>query len=412
MSKLDIIGLSKLSFANEQPRDGFQIDTDVLREDPDVVLRKHFYKSINDLNTVSDYNNYGVVVYVIETTEPQLSINKIKKSVSGDDSITFIEYLIMPIDKSHASITTFLDTPQDILKSTTLIRCSSDIVNKKLAQGTFVKVQYDNNLRDSATIIQDYGTRSPVAADTAEVASPPSSKPFNGAECSSAAACASTADTVGYSDPNAPAVSSAASVPPEPQFSTPGCATAPKAQYNTGPVPSGYISRYFRLSELKNKKDHGEFTPEVIENLKFLTNECLDKLVDIYGRENINLNSVYRSLSYNKSIGGATKSQHLTGQAADIFIHNLNTRENVIARAIEIMENTDLPIDQFILESYGPNSLWYHISATPNGRCRNDRLNGKMMMGPWTGGKVVPFAANKIQTYISVNKNYWTSRLA
>ena len=122
MSKLDILGISKLALANEQPKDGFIIDSDVLRNEPDVVLRKHFYKSVNDLNTTTDYNNYGVVVFVIDTTEPQLPVNRIKKIISGDDASTFTEYLVMPVDKSHASIQTYLDTPEDILKSTTLIK--------------------------------------------------------------------------------------------------------------------------------------------------------------------------------------------------------------------------------------------------------------------------------------------------
>lgn len=68
----------------------------------------------------------------------------------------------------------------------------------------------------------------------------------------------------------------------------------------------------------------------------------------------IHINSGYRCPRVNASIGGATKSQHLTGHAADVDDFR-NGNEFLLRRIVEL----DLPFDQLINEF---NFAWVHVS--------------------------------------------------
>ena len=76
--------------------------------------------------------------------------------------------------------------------------------------------------------------------------------------------------------------------------------------------------------------------------------------------------SGYRCPELNVAVGGATNSQHMAGQAADIVIPGLTRFD--LARWIE----GALDFDQLILEFYtpgAPNSGWVHCSyAGPDNR--------------------------------------------
>lgn len=58
---------------------------------------------------------------------------------------------------------------------------------------------------------------------------------------------------------------------------------------------------------------------EVVENLNKLVENVLDPLREKYGKP-IMVSSGYRCEKLNKAVGGAAKSQHLTGKAADICV--------------------------------------------------------------------------------------------
>lgn len=68
-------------------------------------------------------------------------------------------------------------------------------------------------------------------------------------------------------------------------------------------------------------KDGSEMPEEVFENVK----ELAKNLQVIRDEINlaIHINSAYRSPSYNKSVGGAKKSQHLLGKAADLRVYGM-----------------------------------------------------------------------------------------
>lgn len=77
------------------------------------------------------------------------------------------------------------------------------------------------------------------------------------------------------------------------------------------------LTENFSLSEYQSKD--GAATPlEVIENIRENA-ENLQVLRDELNAR-ITINSGYRSPSHNKRVGGASKSQHLTGKASDIVV--------------------------------------------------------------------------------------------
>lgn len=63
----------------------------------------------------------------------------------------------------------------------------------------------------------------------------------------------------------------------------------------------------------------------------------LDMLRELLGEPMV-ITSSYRSESYNKGVGGSTKSMHLTGKAVDISISNYNaqTRTNLVQLALSL----------------------------------------------------------------------------
>jgi len=96
-------------------------------------------------------------------------------------------------------------------------------------------------------------------------------------------------------------------------------------------------SKYFKLSEF-NCNDGTKVPEEYYDNVQELMNN-LDVLREHLGFPII-INSAYRSPEYNKSVGGAKNSQHLTASAADI---RLNVTPSVVQKAIKkLMKDGDM----------------------------------------------------------------------
>jgi hypothetical protein len=74
------------------------------------------------------------------------------------------------------------------------------------------------------------------------------------------------------------------------------------------------ISDHFNLGEMqcKDGSDLVLYSTELMEMLEKLRS---------YGGFTITINSGYRTAAYNKSIGGATESQHMKGTAADVVVN-------------------------------------------------------------------------------------------
>ncbi len=90
----------------------------------------------------------------------------------------------------------------------------------------------------------------------------------------------------------------------------------------------------FSLSEFRCK-DGTDVPEELMDNVKLLAKN-LQVLRDEIGRP-IRIISGYRSPKYNRRIGGARRSQHMTAKAADIKVRGMTPAEvkAVIVRLIK-----------------------------------------------------------------------------
>ena len=57
----------------------------------------------------------------------------------------------------------------------------------------------------------------------------------------------------------------------------------------------------------------------------YWASHCTDDIRDHFGKP-VNINSAYRTVTYNKKVDGATQSQHLYGMAADISISGVSPK--------------------------------------------------------------------------------------
>lgn len=117
--------------------------------------------------------------------------------------------------------------------------------------------------------------------------------------------------------------------------------------------------KYFTIKELSHSdtalaKGIDNFpTAEAISNLTKLVDNVLDPLREKYGKP-IRVSSGYRSAILNRSVNGATSSQHRLGEAADIMVGS--KEEN--RKLFEIIKS-ELPFDQLIDEK---DFSWVHVS--------------------------------------------------
>lgn len=129
------------------------------------------------------------------------------------------------------------------------------------------------------------------------------------------------------------------------------------------------LSPHFSLAEMTKsqaaeRKDIDNTPgPEEIENLKDLCSNLLE-YIRLHFNKPITVNSGYRSKKVNSIIGGSKKSQHMTGQAADIEISGISNLD----LAHWVSKNADF--DQLILEFHTvgiADSGWVHVSWNSKG---------------------------------------------
>lgn len=128
--------------------------------------------------------------------------------------------------------------------------------------------------------------------------------------------------------------------------------------------------KYFTIKELSHSDTalirgiDNHPTTEAVSNLTRLVNNVLDPLREKYGKP-VYVSSGYRSPALNKSVNGATSSQHRLGEAADITAGS--KEEN--RKLFEIIKR-ELPFDQLIDEK---DFSWVHVSYR-EGRNRKQTL--------------------------------------
>jgi hypothetical protein len=125
------------------------------------------------------------------------------------------------------------------------------------------------------------------------------------------------------------------------------------------------LSRFFSLQEMTHSDTASrENIPNLpataeLENLRALCAAVLDPLRETIGKP-ITVNSGFRGAALNRRIGGATRSQHLEGKAADIQARGISVLE-----LFKTVIRLNLPFDQLIYEAQSRTAKWVHVSHDP-----------------------------------------------
>ncbi len=126
--------------------------------------------------------------------------------------------------------------------------------------------------------------------------------------------------------------------------------------------------KYFTIEELvksptaKRKGIDNRPNEKVKKNLTLLVEKILDPLREAWGAPII-VTSGYRCGKLNRAVGGASGSQHMLGQAADIRTVSDSPFANKLL--FDKIRELKLPFDQLI-DEYGYN--WVHVSYGPKNR--------------------------------------------
>lgn len=97
-------------------------------------------------------------------------------------------------------------------------------------------------------------------------------------------------------------------------------------------------------------------------NLNSLRTNVLNPVRQLCGFP-ITISSGYRSQAVNKAVNGASNSQHLVGQAADLVPSNSKGTLAQIFAACASLGN----YDQLIIEQDSKGNRWVHVSYVPTG---------------------------------------------
>lgn len=125
------------------------------------------------------------------------------------------------------------------------------------------------------------------------------------------------------------------------------------------------LSKNFTLSELTYSETASKLglknlpTQEEIRNLGALVQNVLQPLRDMLGKP-ITITSGFRNKLLNQKVGGASNSQHLYGQAADIVVYGMKVED-----LYNYIKNSNLIYDQLIFEQTKKDK-WVHISYCKN----------------------------------------------
>jgi hypothetical protein len=130
------------------------------------------------------------------------------------------------------------------------------------------------------------------------------------------------------------------------------------------------LSEHFALSEFlyskiadRNGIDNTTSDQQIIDNLTLLCMNVLEPIRNKFGV--VHISSGYRCLQVNRILKSQDTSQHVKGEAADLYVDTASKLE--LARWIR----DNLTFDQVILEFVNPSipsSGWVHVSYS---RTRN-----------------------------------------
>ena len=135
------------------------------------------------------------------------------------------------------------------------------------------------------------------------------------------------------------------------------------------------LSNHFTLHELTasqtatRKGITEQFSPpeNVVNNLRFLCTNLLEKLRELNGNQPLMVSSGYRCERLNRAVGGKPTSQHLRGEAVDIDFGSKPANRDFFNK----IKKSDLEFDQLLNEF---DFAWIHISLKKEGN-RKQVLN-------------------------------------
>lgn len=128
-----------------------------------------------------------------------------------------------------------------------------------------------------------------------------------------------------------------------------------KRKSKTSDSGDGYGDNYSLedLTVTNSSYDNNPDTNEQLENIQY-TSRILDEVAELIGYAP-HVNSGYRSTAVNDDVGGVSSSAHLSGLAVDLHFGKSSDEDSAEKlRVMELLYNSDLPIDQAI--AYGINS--------------------------------------------------------
>ena len=144
------------------------------------------------------------------------------------------------------------------------------------------------------------------------------------------------------------------------------------------------LSEVIRSESAKRRGISNMPTEEHIKNLKLIAEKVFEPIRANF-RQPIRISSGYRSQTLNAAIGGATRSQHSTGEALDIDMDGTALSNKEIFNFIKERLQFDQLIHEFGTEE---NPDWVHVSYNANGNQRKQVLraikeNGKTKYIPF-----------------------------
>ena len=147
-----------------------------------------------------------------------------------------------------------------------------------------------------------------------------------------------------------------------------GSDTTDVKTYSVKKDGSTYLSKNFKVSEFKC--NDGSDTVLISDKLV----DLLQNIRDHFGAA-VTINSAYRTESYNKKIGGATKSQHANGTAADIVVKGATPLE--VAQYVEhIMPDSG---------GIGVYQSFTHVDVRASRSRWDNRSGSEVVVSGWPG---------------------------
>lgn len=157
------------------------------------------------------------------------------------------------------------------------------------------------------------------------------------------------------------------------------------------------LSRFFTLAELTHSNTaqaegiDNQPTATEIESLRALCTAVLDPLREALGKP-IKVTSGYRGPALNRRVKGAAKSQHLSGEAAD-----LQSPGTAVLELFKLVIRLGLPFDQVIYEVNGA-AKWVHVSHSRGGNA------GEILLGKFDAAGKVTYPRLSAQEALALNE--------